>query len=148
MIENLWFLFVVLALFTSSLSMFPVGAPEEAKDKQRIVTMQIQKLVEMRKSQMEFFDSKIIEIQEKQAALDSRWDEISERENTLNAKINELAEISKRVDIEKMEVTQIKELLRIENESIQVSNADLKAQINKYESLIKLVLRTGAASAN
>lgn len=128
--------------------MFPVGAPEEAKDKQRIVTMQIQKLVEMRKSQMEFFDSKIIEIQEKQAALDSRWDEISERENTLNAKINELAEISKRVDIEKMEVTQIKELLRIENESIQVSNADLKAQINKYESLIKLVLRTGAASAN
>jgi uncharacterized protein YlxW (UPF0749 family) len=148
MIENLWFLFVVLALFTSSLSMFPVGAPEEAKDKQRIVTMQIQKLVEMRKSQMEFFDSKIIEIQEKQAALDSRWDEISERENTLNAKINELAETSKRVDIEKMEVTQIKELLRIENESIQVSNADLKAQINKYESLIKLVLRTGAASAN
>jgi hypothetical protein len=148
MIENLWFLFVVLALFTSSLSMFPVGAPEEAKDKQRIVTMQIQKLVEMRKSQMEFFDSKIIEIQEKQAALDSRWDEISERENTLNAKINELAETSKRVDIEKMEVTQIKELLRIENESIQVSNADLKAQINKYESLIKLVLRTGAASSN
>lgn len=112
------------------------------KDESVVVGMQVQKLQEMRKAQMDFFDTKVIEFQEKNAELDAKLLELEAREIQLQELQRKLDEQSKRVILEKSELAHIKDLVRIENESIKVSTADLNNQIMKYEALLRVAMRT------
>ena len=108
------------------------------RDREILICSQIRKLGEMRKAQVEFFDMKMLEIKEAETRINERMDvlvkqdlEITRREEAVNANI-------RRVEMERREVNAIKELLRLENESIQVSSAELKVQLKRYEKIFKL----------
>lgn len=104
---------------------------------------QMKKLEEMRKRQVNFFDAKVIELQDRNAELDAKLEELQVREKRICEKELRVGDQLHRLGVEKSELLKIKDLLRVENESIILSSADLSVQIQKYEALIKLVVRTG-----
>lgn len=128
---------------------FDLGLPprgSDSDDRYAVMNMQMKKLEEMRKRQMSFFDSKITELQDQHVELDVKLNKLEARETSIKEKERQLVEQMKRIELEKSELIQIKNLLRIENESIILSSADLNSQIQKYEALIKLVARTGVVT--
>lgn len=103
-------------------------------DREHIITQQHRKLSEMRVSQMNYFDTRMVELQERRQELDKRELAIASQEQ-------QLRELSKRLDLEKLELNQIRQLLRVENESLRISSKDLRDQIRKYEVVIKMMMR-------
>ncbi len=118
------------------------GSSDTTDDRYVVMNMQIKKVEEMRKRQTSFFDAKVIELQDRHVELDAKMDKLDSREKQICEKECQLEEQMRRMALEKSELNQIKDLLRIENESIILSTADLNAQILKYEALIKLAVRT------
>jgi hypothetical protein len=104
-------------------------------DQITIMTNQHKKLNEMRHSQMNYFDSRMLELQEKRLELDNRETSVANREE-------QLQNCAKRLELEKSELSQIRQLLRVENESLRVSSRDLRDQIRKYEVVIKMMIRS------
>ncbi len=103
-------------------------------DQEIIIAQQQKKLYEMRVSQMNYFDTRTLELQERRQELDKREITVSSREG-------QLSELSKRLELEKLELNQIRQLLRVENESLRISSKDLRDQIRKYEVVIKMMMR-------
>jgi len=110
------------------------GKTQWGIDQEHIITQQHRKLSEMRVSQMNYFDTRMVELQERRQELDKRELAIASQEQ-------QLRELSKRLDIEKLELNQIRQLLRVENESLRISSKDLRDQIRKYEVVIKMMMR-------
>ena len=137
-------MFNVLNQENTSPNLPPFSTFEKAtmRDKEFIIDIQKKKVGEMRRSQMDFFDSKMIELQDKQTDIDAKLSELKVFEQFLHEREHAVADQLKRIEIEKMEVRQIRELLKTENESIRISSADLKQQIDKYERIIKMMMRT------
>lgn len=119
------------------------GWSADAYDRTSLMNAQMKKLEEMRKRQVNFFDAKVIELQDRNAELDAKLEELQVREKRICEKELRVGDQLHRLGVEKSELLKIKDLLRVENESIILSSADLNVQIQKYEALIKLVVRTG-----
>ncbi len=106
-----------------------------------VIASQHKKLNEMRLSQMNYFDSRMVELQERRQELDNREQIVTKREE-------QLQKSEKRLELEKSELSQIRQLLRVENESLRVSSRDLRDQIRKYEVVIKMMIRSHPAKAS
>ena len=110
------------------------GSRGWSSDKEILIARQQKKLNEMRLSQMNYFDTRMVELQERRQELDKR-------ESVISSRGEELRELSKRLEIEKLELNQIRQLLRVENESLRISSKDLRDQIRKYEVVIRMMMR-------
>jgi hypothetical protein len=115
------------------------------RDRELLICSQIKKLSEMRKAQIDFFDMKMVELKEVETRINSRMENISRQDLDLKKREETIATNLKRLEMERNEISAIKELLRIENESIQVSSADLKLQLKRYERIFKLQGQPGPA---
>jgi len=110
------------------------GLPTNEVDQDVIFSTQQKKLTEMRLAQMNYFDSRMIELQE-------RRQELENREASVVTKEGQLKELAKRQELERSELNHIRQLLRVENESLRMSSKDLRDQIRKYEVVIKMMMR-------
>jgi len=112
-----------------------------ACDQELLMSIQRKLLAEMRNAQVQYFDSKMLAVQEIQADIDRRMEKLQEVEKSIYERERGIADQLSRLELEKTELNQIRQLLRVENESIRLSSKDLKDQIRKYEIVIKMMMR-------
>lgn len=108
------------------------------KDRERIITAQRSKLADMRAGQLEFFDARLLELNEKQALVDEKVAQLRELEATIKEREEWVGNQLLRVEVDKAEIKGIRDLLKAESAAVQQTSADMKAQIKRYERLFKL----------
>jgi hypothetical protein len=111
-----------------------VGTPSRSSE---IIERQLHKLHEMRKSQIMFFEHKMVELRQKEVTVRG---EINRQESlmaSLRSKELQIANASERLRLERQEITAIKNLLKAEIESIDIQSRDLRRLILKYEDLTR-----------
>lgn len=115
-------------------------SPLSGADREReyLINTQIRKLGDMRKAQIDFFDSKMTQLKEAEESTARRSQELRELQTSLQQKEAHVRNQLRRLEVEKAEIMAIRDLLRAEHESITVTSSDLKSQLKKYEKILKL----------
>jgi hypothetical protein len=106
------------------------------KEKEVILGVQVRKLHEMRNAQVAFFDSKMMELRERELAVNRGLEDLHRKEIELDMKRKFLEELIERLRIERDEIGAIKELLRTETESVQIQTRDLHRIVQRYEKYL------------
>ena len=108
------------------------------RDKEFLISGQIRKLGEMRKSQIEFFDAKMLQLKEREAYILTRLTELAAAEDSLRQREDSVGNQLRRIEMQKDEIAAIRDLLRAESESVELTSADLKKQVRRYERILKV----------
>ena len=120
---------------------FSTASPKSShvyKDQQRVIESQRKKLEEMRRNQLVFFDTRMIELNAKHARMERREIELHELEASLQERENWVRDQLMRIEIEKCEISSIRDLMKAEGDAMQLTAKDMKAQIQKYDRMLRV----------
>jgi hypothetical protein len=110
------------------------------RESEQLINAQIQKLHEMRSAQLAFFDSKMIELRQKETSINESCRELEWKEAELIERQKYVENMIHRLKVEREEIAAIKELLKTETESVHIQSRDLKRLVNRYEQYVKPML--------